>query len=119
MLAFEVTLNGKRLCSAGVGAEGVLTAILTWVHRHGETGEECNMTVSGVTSLPRAHVGWIDEDLRVGDEVGIKVLDRTEVDVPAMTKPFNPDDDLEAQKAYVRQMAERFGWRIVSGTSEA
>jgi hypothetical protein len=31
MLCFEVSLNGERLCTAGVGEYGVLSTILTWV----------------------------------------------------------------------------------------
>lgn len=31
MKAFIVFLNGKRLCAAGVGPNGVLTAIIDWV----------------------------------------------------------------------------------------
>jgi hypothetical protein len=29
--AFVVRVNGKRLCTAGVGCNGVLTAIVNWV----------------------------------------------------------------------------------------
>jgi hypothetical protein len=33
MTAFEVHLNGKSLCTAGIGEDGVLTALATWVSR--------------------------------------------------------------------------------------
>lgn len=110
MIAIEVTLNGERLCSAGVGTEGVLTAILSWVRRRGEDNEECRLEVGGMKSS--AHVKWLQENLSVGDEVGIKILDRTEVDPPSVTEPFRPAEDLKKQQEYVRRMAEQFGWRI-------
>lgn len=116
MIALEVTLNGERLCSAGVGTEGVLSAILTWVRRHGEDTEECSLSIGGMKSS--AHVSWLCEDLRVGDEVGIKVLDLADVDPPSITTPLSPAEDLKAQKEYVRKMAEQFGWKIDSATSE-
>jgi len=109
-MAMEVTLNGARLCSAGVGTEGVLTAILTWVRRRGEENEECNLSVGGMNWS--AHVRWLQENLRVGDEVGFKILDLAEVDSPSVTEPFRPAEDLKAQQEYVRRMAEQFGWRI-------
>ena len=31
MLAFEIHVNGKRLCTAGIGEFGVLAANLIWV----------------------------------------------------------------------------------------
>lgn len=116
MIAIEVTLNGERLCSAGVGTEGVLTAILTWVRRRGEDNEECSLSVGGMKSS--THVRWLQEDLRVGDEVGIKILDRTEVDSPSVTEPFSPAEDLKRQQEYVRRMAEQFGWRISPAAPE-
>jgi len=30
MIAFEVSLNGNKVCNAGVGDVGVLTTIITW-----------------------------------------------------------------------------------------
>jgi hypothetical protein len=33
MIAFDVFLNRKKLARAGVGSDGVLTAITTWVRR--------------------------------------------------------------------------------------
>ena len=31
MIVFEVIINGKRVCRAGVGSAGVLSAIVNWV----------------------------------------------------------------------------------------
>jgi len=42
MLAFEIHLNGKRLCTAGIGEPGALSAILTWVR--GEPRKEAKKT---------------------------------------------------------------------------
>ena len=33
MRAFEVSINGKRACRAGVGDQGVLIAIVTWASK--------------------------------------------------------------------------------------
>ena len=34
MVYFEVLRNGQKLCTAGVGECGVMTAIVTWVGHH-------------------------------------------------------------------------------------
>jgi hypothetical protein len=36
MIAFELYLNGKKPCTAGVGNDGVLSAHVTWVRSTGE-----------------------------------------------------------------------------------
>jgi hypothetical protein len=51
MRAFDVHLNGRKVCRAGVGHDGVLTAIVTW-------------TRSTATNRPRARRE--DLDLHVG-----------------------------------------------------
>jgi hypothetical protein len=33
MIAFDVFVNRKKIARAGVGADGVLTAMVTWVRR--------------------------------------------------------------------------------------
>jgi len=48
MRAFEVHLNGKRLCVAGIGEDGVLTAIITDVAR--KDGNDLDLTVGGLVS---------------------------------------------------------------------
>jgi hypothetical protein len=60
MIAFEVSLNGKRVCTAGVQDFGVLSAIVSWVRRRpaqsrdGKTiEEELTVEVGGlVTEAP-------------------------------------------------------------------
>ena len=96
MIAFEVHVNGKRVCTAGVGRKGVLSAIASWVSRVGrnrKTGkllrgkfeEELSFDVGGLARDPdRASVllQWMDHGLRVGDEIRIKVLKTSKVDKP-------------------------------------
>ena len=65
MIAFEVFLNGNKVCRAGVGDLGVLTTVLSWVRREGrntetkEPGnieEELTLNVSGLLSAKKEHV---------------------------------------------------------------
>ena len=63
MLAFEVYLNREKLCVAGVGNDGVLTAIVECVSR--TTEDRSELTVAGLISGKNEHVKWIGRDLRV------------------------------------------------------
>jgi hypothetical protein len=122
MRAFQVYLNGKKLCTAGVGDDGVLSAILTWVRGARNTpsqrsklvqGEDLFIQVGGLISPVEEHVIWLQRSLRVGDDVRIAVVERAAVDRPKSRKRTDPAQELRAQKKYVRQMAKRFGWQIV------
>jgi hypothetical protein len=99
MICFEVRVNGKVLCTAGVGDLGVLTTILTWVkrspHRKPEgVGEEewCKedlyLSVSGSTPTSTDvesddYFDWIgSQTISPGDEITVRVLVPGECDPP-------------------------------------
>jgi len=122
MRAFQVYLNGKMICTAGVGDDGVLTTNVTSVTgiRNTSSGrsksmqrEDLFIEVGGLISPRREHVGWLQRSLRLGDDVRITVVERESVDRPRSRKRTDPTQELRAQKKYVRQMAKRLGWRIV------
>jgi hypothetical protein len=43
MIAFEIIVNGTKLCNAGIEGLGVLSAILSWAHRVPEPEAELNL----------------------------------------------------------------------------
>jgi hypothetical protein len=118
MLVFHVYLNGKKVSAAGVGDIGVLSTHVTWVHRtqadmHVKMPEEeLTLHVAGLISPKGEHVRWLDRDLQVGDEVRITIAEAAKVDRARTRKRSDPAEDLRRQKRYVRQMANRFGWKI-------
>jgi hypothetical protein len=111
MRAFEIYLNRKKLCVAGVGNEGVLTAIVSWVT--GRTAADLSLEVGGLISPVEAHLSWVrGRRLRVGDRVQVKVVEAKSVDKPKRRYRTDPVVRLRAQKRYVREMARQFGWKI-------
>jgi hypothetical protein len=56
MRAFEVSLNGKKLCLAGISDDGVLTAVVNWVPRKGK-GDPF-LQVGGLVGPSDEHVSW-------------------------------------------------------------
>jgi hypothetical protein len=112
MRAFQVELNGKRICTAGVGADGVLTAILDYVG--GERGDRLSLSVGGLTSPAHEHVIWRQVGLKVGDLVAVKVVEAESIDKPRKRYRKDPKAEEKNQKALVRVWARKFGWRIVT-----
>jgi hypothetical protein len=121
MIAFEIFLNGNKLCRAGVGDLGVLTTVLSWVRRErrntetrepGNIEEELTLNVSGLISSKNEHVRWSESKVRVGDEVRVRVVSVESVDLPGDRSTEDSAEDLGRQERYVEQMAKRFGWTI-------
>ena len=87
MVAFEIKINGKKRCVAGLNEAGNLIASLWWTKQKG-TRQKAWLTIGGVTGEPGNSdrvLSWVDDDsLRVGDRVSIRIVQATTVDPPAM-----------------------------------
>jgi hypothetical protein len=115
MRAFKVHLNGKRLCLAGIGDEGVLTASVVWAT--GRDGADQVLEVGGLIGPTRENVSWTKrKPLRVGDQIQIEVVEVSGVDEPIERHRTDPKQRLKAKKNYVRMMAKELGWKIQTGT---
>lgn len=111
MRAFEVYLNDEKLCVAGVGEYGVLTAIVDYV---GNRENETSLHVGGLITPRNEHVRWRNRLLQVGDEVRIRIVDAKSIDRPTKRYRRDPVKELRSQKRYVREMAKKFGWRLTT-----
>jgi len=113
MVAFEVYINGKRICTAEIGDNGV-TTIVTWAAAP-PNRKDLGFAVGGLISPRGEHLRWADrQGLQVGDEVRVKIVERTKVDRPRSRERPNPAQEPCAKKPYVRRLAKELGWKIVS-----
>jgi len=116
MRAFSVSLNGKKLCLAGVGERGVLSAIVNWVAT--DRGADLFMHVGGLAN--EEHVDWVKQKrLQVGDEIRVKVVEARSVDKPVRKRRIHPAETLKAKKRYVRMMAKELGWKLESRSKKS
>ena len=110
MRAYEVFLNGKRLCVAGIGKDGYISAYVTYRSEPNDTWVD----VLGHVNNKNFYVRWTRKDLCVGDEVLVKVVDRKSVDkYKVIRRNKGPTKkEIESMKRAVRAQAKAFGWKI-------
>lgn len=112
MRAFEVYLNGKRLCLAGIGDNGVLSAIVD--HLVGDGHSRSYFHIGGLDGETDEFVDWGRRRLKVGDEIRVKIVEAASVDRPKKRRPRDRKEELKREKLHVRAMAKKFGWKITS-----
>jgi hypothetical protein len=82
MKAFMVSVNGRHVCTAGIGPNGVLSTMLTWVGGGPRRDPEgaFHFSVGGLDSRTDEHVDWTTPELAVGDEVTVRVVEVEQID---------------------------------------
>jgi hypothetical protein len=122
MRALEIHVNGKKLCTAGIGDDGVLTAIVRSVprpiqatsqKRTSRAGEDLGLDVGGLTPSTLEYVRWKSPKLRSGDEVLIKIIETDRPDKPSSRQRADPNEAIHAEKRYVERAAKKLGWKII------
>jgi hypothetical protein len=89
MKAFEVFLNGVKLCTAGVHDHGVLSTIVTWVGRadgRAQPNAGFHCCVGGLDSSTGRHMRWARPTIDVGDVITIRIVNTEVID------PESPPD---------------------------
>lgn len=116
MIAFKVSLNGTKVCTAGVRDVGVLSAIVTWVRRKPENSqsgrgieEELGLEVGGLDSDANEHLKWLSRRLRVGDRLAIEVIESETVDKPKRRHRDDPRMVERAKRRYSERLKKAYG----------
>ena len=123
MLAFEVFVDGERICVAGMADWAVMSVILTAVHE-GETAAgrpregKLDVSTGGMSEKDgdgvAYHARWPRIDLAVGSQVTVNVLDTDDPDPPLNRYPSDrpekrfTDEEIEQMERedYVRLKAK-------------
>ena len=115
MTVFDVYLNNHKVCRAGVGRDGVLTAIVNWVKLTGpaaatarrlkQPGEELRLHVGGLRN--DTHMSWSDRSLEFGDRIEVVLAKAVEADAPATEKRRDRTRE-EALRSDYEKNATRF-----------
>lgn len=122
MICFEAYINGKKVCLAGIGTSGVLTAILSWVNRErfeddekydAKTNrvEELFFRVGGVNhhGNDTVRLNWMQEqELKAGDEVRIRIVEQERCDPPIDARTDTADYIEKSKRAYYEQLKQEY-----------
>lgn len=81
MRAFEIHLNGRKLCLAGI-EQGILGITVNWVARTRQSAEIGGIAVGGLVSPTERRVEWMNRKLHFGDELRIKIVEVDAADKP-------------------------------------
>ena len=112
----DVYLNDKRLCRAGVGATGVLNAIVSWVKLEGEAAaqarrlgaplEEARLHVGGLAG--DTHRRWTEHALTTGDRVTVQLSRAARWDPARRQKRDAPAQRDRQERVYYRRLKDKF-----------
>lgn len=122
MIAFEIEINGRKLCRAGINAEfGILTSILSWAKRDISQlskevkakvpEEELKLTVGGHISYSKddyENVQWLGRELKPGDQIKIKIIETNEADEPKTKKRSDPEFVEVQKRKYFEKLKKEY-----------
>ena len=115
MITFKVSLNGTKVCTAGVRDVGVLSAMVTWVRRKpenrqrgGSREEKLSVEVGGLDSDANEHLRWLSRRLRVGDRLAIEVIESETADTPKRRHRDDPRTVQRAKRRYFARLKKEY-----------
>jgi hypothetical protein len=123
MIAFEIQLNNQKLCRAGIGDSGVLSAIVTRAATTTATGtrnESLFLDVGGLITPEGKHVSWINQKtLVVGDKIQVSIVEADSVDEHRKRDPADEARLRQAKEDQVRRSVKELGWKIEVPSKQA
>jgi hypothetical protein len=96
MIAFEISIDGRKTCTARVSDLGVTSVMASWVRRAsrdptsgepipGRFEEKLTLDVGGLTHDPdgaSVNLRWLQQSLQVGQQITVAVVETEEADSP-------------------------------------
>lgn len=87
MKAFDVRLNGKQICVAGIEGDGSLNTMIDYTA--GQGGQRLSLRVGGLAAEAEEFMTWSVMPLNVGDEITLKIIEANSVDQPRTRTPLD------------------------------
>jgi hypothetical protein len=109
MRTFEVFLNKKRLCIAGIVADGVWSAMVDPVSGRRRRLE---LSAGGLDTSAEEQARWVDRHLRARDQIRIRIAKGSKADRPVERFLRDRSAEVESKKAVSTNMPSQPGWEI-------
>jgi hypothetical protein len=85
MVAYEVSVNGRKVATVGLRRGGVISLIANWVSLPKGKKWEAEFRVGGLRKGRRGmdeFLTWYWKQLRLGDEISYRLIETARVDKP-------------------------------------
>ena len=123
MIAFDISIDGRKACTAGVSPLGVASVIVSWVRRasrdpaSGEPipdsfEEELTLDVGGLTHDPDGapvHVRWLRGALSLGQQITLTVVETESADPPYTREREDPGLAARRKREYYERLKREYG----------
>ena len=119
-VAFDIFVNGKKPCRAGVGELGVISAGVSWVRRAastsenaGATSEELFLDVGGLyhdAAGSNLHPHWAHVRLAPGDRVNVRIVRAASFDPASRVSVSTAADIKRGEERYLEHVGKEHGW---------
>lgn len=123
MIAFEISIDGEKRCTAGVSDLGVTSVIASWVRRvsrdevsgepiHGRFEEELTLDVGGLAHDPDGapvQISWLRQPLKPGQQIILAVVDTEKADPPETRKREDPAWNERRKREYYERLKREYG----------
>jgi len=112
MIAYQVNLNGKPVATAGL-AQGVVSAIANWTFIPSDVAFDpakdwhASFSLAGLDNSTREHLHWFRTNLRVGDEITLKLVEVDAADIPTEPLSNKPIEEIKRILAEEFQQSQR------------
>jgi hypothetical protein len=123
MIAFEISIDGQKKCTAGVSDLGVTSVIATWVGRVSRDPvsgqpipdrfeEELTLDAGGLAHDPdgaSVHVRWLHQPLKVGQQITLAIVETQDADPPRSRVREDPTRAERQRREYYERLKREYG----------
>ena len=123
MIAFVISIDGQRACTAGVAPSGVTSVVASWVRRPSRDStsgepigdgfeEELTLDVGGLTHDPdgaSVHVSWLRQPLKPGQRITVAVVETEAADPPGHREREDPAWAAQRKREYYERLKREYG----------
>jgi hypothetical protein len=109
MICFELYINGRKIATAGISTTGVVSAILCLVtpNRARKRKQELDLSLGGLEQ--DEYLKWCEkDDLKIGDEVTVRIIKSESCDEPSSRYKEDPKMDRKRRKEYYKELKKEF-----------
>ena len=123
MIAFAISIDGQKRCTAGISGPGVATVTASWVHRAshdpasgepipGSFEEELILDVGGLAHDPDGapvYLTWLRQPLKPGQQITRAVVETEHADEPHARRREDPASTARRKREYYERLKREYG----------